>query len=46
MDNINERKWIWIGRNAICEYDFSISSKKHIGKENKEKERNIFYECV
>ena len=41
-----KRKWRWTGRNAICEYAFSMPSKKHIGKESKEKERNAFYECA
>ena len=35
-------------RHAICEYAFSMPSKKHTGKESKEKEkeRNPFYECA
>ena len=39
--NAKERKrtWKWTGRNAICEYAFSMQSKKHIGKASKEKER-------
>ena len=41
-----KRTWTWTGRNAICEYAFSMPSKKHIGKEKeKEKERKAFYEC-
>ena len=43
-----KRTWTWTGRNAICEYAFSMPSEKHIGKESKEKEkeRKTFYECA